>query len=77
MLSIKDIDNAEIMEMATFQQLNQPNPCYSKIQILRGCNFYARCLSGRLQQWTCEDGEAKKHFDEAVKFEVELGSTKL
>ncbi len=77
MINIENISSKDILEMVTYQQLNQHNPCYSKIQILRGSNFYARCTEGRLQQWTCEDGEAKEHFDEAVEFEVEIGSAQL
>uniref|UniRef100_A0A6M3IYR9 Uncharacterized protein n=1 Tax=viral metagenome TaxID=1070528 RepID=A0A6M3IYR9_9ZZZZ len=74
-MNIENINSKDILEMVSYQQ----HPNYTKIQILRGYNFFARCVDGRLQAWTFSDTpkKAKAGYDETVQFEVDLGGTRV
>ena len=76
MLSIESLPSKEIVELVTYQQ---PPPSYTRITIIRGQTFYARCVNDRLHEWTIEDTTvgAKKKYDEAVEFEEKLHSKQL
>lgn len=68
MLNIESIASKDIYELVTYQQ---PAPGYTKITLIRGQTFYARCVNNKLQEWTVEETtvDAKKRYDEAVEFE--------
>uniref|UniRef100_A0A6M3JY40 Uncharacterized protein n=1 Tax=viral metagenome TaxID=1070528 RepID=A0A6M3JY40_9ZZZZ len=75
MINIENINSKDILELVSYQQ----HPNYTRIQILRGYNFFARCVDGRLQAWTFSDTpeKAKAGYDETVQFEVALGGTRV
>ncbi len=76
MLTVKDIASTDILALVSYQQ---PYPNAARITILRGGDFYARCVNDRLQQWTGGDTDehSKELYSEALLFEEKLGSTPL
>ncbi len=76
MLTIETIESKDIVELVSYQQ---PSPNSARITILRGQNFYARCVNGKLQEWTSQDPteHSKALYSEAIQFEEKLGSVLL
>ena len=76
MFRIDDIKSNEILELVKYQQ---PETNYVKITLLRGYNWYARCVNDRLQHWTVQDDydHARELYQEGIDFEIKLGSKKL
>ncbi len=75
MLTIETIESKDILELVSYQQ---PSSNSARITILRGYHFYARCVNGKVQEWTSEDTTeySKQRYSEAIQFEEKLGSAK-